>query len=130
MRPVLVIALLVFALPALAQPDDAGAKAEQYFDAGRRAGDKGNLEDAISAFEAGLRYRVTAKLVIGKALAYEGLWQRDSKPVHLREALASFRRALKMADNVQAHAAEILGIGKSGLNQKIKRYNIEVGTKA
>jgi len=40
------------------------------------------------------------------------------------------QRALKMADNVQAHAAEILGIGKSGLNQKIKRYNIEVGTKA
>jgi two-component system NtrC family response regulator len=39
------------------------------------------------------------------------------------------QRALKMADNVQAHAAEILGIGKSGLNQKIKRYNLEVGTK-
>jgi two-component system, NtrC family, response regulator len=38
-------------------------------------------------------------------------------------------RALKMADNVQSHAAEILGIGKSGLNQKIKRYNLEVGTK-
>jgi two-component system NtrC family response regulator len=39
------------------------------------------------------------------------------------------QRALKMADNVQAHAAEILGIGKSGLNQKIKRYNLEVGPK-
>jgi two-component system NtrC family response regulator len=39
------------------------------------------------------------------------------------------QRALKMADNVQAHAAEILGIGKSGLNQKIKRYNLEVGAK-
>jgi two-component system NtrC family response regulator len=39
------------------------------------------------------------------------------------------QRALKMADNVQAHAAEILGIGKSGLNQKIKKYNLEVGTK-
>jgi two-component system NtrC family response regulator len=39
------------------------------------------------------------------------------------------QRALKMADNVQAHAAEILGIGKSGLNQKIKRYNLEISTK-
>jgi two-component system NtrC family response regulator len=42
---------------------------------------------------------------------------------------AMIQRALKMADNVQAHAAETLGIGKSGLNQKIKRYNLEVGTK-
>ncbi len=38
-------------------------------------------------------------------------------------------RALKMADNVQAHAAAILGIGKSGLNQKIKKYNLDVGSK-
>ena len=34
-------------------------------------------------------------------------------------------RALKMANNVQSHAAAILGIGKSGLNQKIKKYNLE-----
>jgi len=38
-------------------------------------------------------------------------------------------RALKMADNVQAHAAAILGIGKSGLNQKIKKYNLDIGSK-
>jgi two-component system NtrC family response regulator len=42
---------------------------------------------------------------------------------------AMIQRALKMANNVQAHAAEILGIGKSGLNQKIKKYNLEVGAK-
>jgi two-component system NtrC family response regulator len=30
-----------------------------------------------------------------------------------------------MADNVQSHAAAILGIGKSGLNQKLKKYNLE-----
>jgi two-component system NtrC family response regulator len=42
---------------------------------------------------------------------------------------AMIQRALKMADNVQSHAAEILGIGKSGLNQKIKRYNLEVPPK-
>ncbi|WP_319522956.1 sigma-54 dependent transcriptional regulator [uncultured Desulfosarcina sp.] len=33
-------------------------------------------------------------------------------------------RALKKANYVQAHAAELLGIGKSGLNQKIKKYNL------
>ncbi|PIE67171.1 MAG: DNA-binding response regulator [Deltaproteobacteria bacterium] len=33
-------------------------------------------------------------------------------------------RALKKTDYVQAHAAALLGIGKSGLNQKIKKYNL------
>ena len=42
---------------------------------------------------------------------------------------AMIERALKMADNVQAHAAAMLGIGKSGLNQKIKKYNLDVGPK-
>lgn len=35
-------------------------------------------------------------------------------------------RSLKKANYVQAHAAELLGIGKSGLNQKIKKYKIDV----
>lgn len=38
-------------------------------------------------------------------------------------------RALKISDNVQSHAAALLGIGKSGLNQKIKKYNLDVGLK-
>jgi len=38
-------------------------------------------------------------------------------------------RALKLADNVQSHAAELLGIGKSGLNQKIKKYRLDIGSK-
>jgi two-component system NtrC family response regulator len=42
---------------------------------------------------------------------------------------AMIERALKMADNVQTHAAAMLGIGKSGLNQKIKKYNLEIGSK-
>ncbi len=42
---------------------------------------------------------------------------------------AMIERALKMADNVQAHAAAMLGIGKSGLNQKIKKHNLDVGSK-
>ena len=42
---------------------------------------------------------------------------------------AMIQRALQMSHNVQSHAAELLGIGKSGLNQKIKKYNLDVGTK-
>jgi two-component system NtrC family response regulator len=42
---------------------------------------------------------------------------------------AMIERALKMADNVQAHAAAMLGIGKSGLNQKIKKYGLDVSSK-
>jgi two-component system NtrC family response regulator len=33
-------------------------------------------------------------------------------------------RALKKSNYVQAHAAALLGIGKSGLNQKIKKYQL------
>ncbi len=33
-------------------------------------------------------------------------------------------RAMMMTNNVQSHAAELLGIGKSGLSQKIKKYGI------
>ena len=33
-------------------------------------------------------------------------------------------RAMHMAGNVQTRAAEILGIGKSGLNQKLKKFNL------
>ncbi|MBU1053258.1 MAG: sigma-54 dependent transcriptional regulator [Proteobacteria bacterium] len=35
------------------------------------------------------------------------------------------KRAMKMANHVQSHAAELLGIGKSGLNQKLKKLNID-----
>ncbi len=35
-------------------------------------------------------------------------------------------RALKVTNNVQSHAARLLGIGKSGLNQKIKKYNLDI----
>jgi two-component system, NtrC family, response regulator len=39
------------------------------------------------------------------------------------------QRALKLTGNVQARAAELLGIGKSGLNQKIKKLQLDVGEK-
>ena len=36
-------------------------------------------------------------------------------------------RALKLSNNVQSKAAELLGIGKSGLNWKIKKHKLEIG---
>ncbi len=57
----------------------------------------------------------------------------DGIPVDagLYETLANVERemivrALRMANGVQTRAAEILGIGKSGLNQKLKKYEIDV----
>ena len=49
----------------------------------------------------------------------------------LYETLAYVERqmilsALQRANYVQSHAADMLGIGKSGLNQKIKKYGIDV----
>ncbi len=55
----------------------------------------------------------------------------DGIPVdaNLYETLAQVEknmiiRALKKANYVQAHAAQLLGIGKSGLNQKIKKHKL------
>jgi two-component system, NtrC family, response regulator len=52
-----------------------------------------------------------------KATLYETL-------IHVEKEM--ILRALREADYVQSHAASLLGIGKSGLNQKIKKYNISV----
>jgi two-component system NtrC family response regulator len=38
-------------------------------------------------------------------------------------------RALQLTNNVQSKAAELLGIGKSGLNWKIKKYKMELTSK-
>ncbi len=67
--------------------------------------------------------------------AYNRLHFEDiANNAQLNETLAlvekkMIERALKMANNVQSHAAEILGIGKSGLNQKIKKFKLDSGSK-
>jgi two-component system NtrC family response regulator len=43
---------------------------------------------------------------------------------------AIIARALKKTNYVQSHAAELLGIGKSGLSQKLKKFNINAGSKS
>jgi two-component system NtrC family response regulator len=35
-------------------------------------------------------------------------------------------KALQQTNFIQSHAADLLGIGKSGLNQKIKKYGIHI----
>ena len=37
------------------------------------------------------------------------------------------QRALKLTNNVQSKAAELLGVGKSGLNWKIKKFKLDTG---
>ena len=58
--------------------------------------------------------------------------QLDGIPegVGLAETLAAVEkrmiiRAMEMSGNVQTKAAQILGIGKSGLNQKLKKFNLD-----
>jgi len=39
-------------------------------------------------------------------------------------------RALKLTNNVQSQAADLLGIGKSGLNWKMKKFKLEISSKS
>ncbi len=52
----------------------------------------------------------------------------------LKETLAMTEKkmielALKKTNNVQAHAAELLGITKSGLSQKVQKYKVDTSSK-
>jgi len=57
---------------------------------------------------------------------------KDARLYETLEAVekAMIERALRLCHNVQAHAAELLGITRSGLNQKIRRYGLEAGPKS
>ncbi len=62
----------------------------------------------------------------GSTLDLEGI----PEGVGLAETLAAvekrmIQRAMQISGNVQTKAAQILGIGKSGLNQKLKKYNMD-----
>ena len=62
----------------------------------------------------------------GNTLDLEGI----PEGVGLVETLAAVEkrmiiRAMTLSENVQTQAAQILGIGKSGLNQKLKKYNLD-----
>jgi len=72
-----------------------------------------------------------------QSVSKDGVLKLNDLPVQatLYETLAQVEkqmilRALRKADYVQAHAAALLGIGKSGLNQKLKKYGIDVAEQA
>ncbi len=64
----------------------------------------------------GIQYKIIEEIP-GNAKLYETLSVIEKKMI---------LRSLKITNNVQSHAAALLGIGKSGLNQKIKKYNLKI----
>jgi two-component system NtrC family response regulator len=66
------------------------------------------------------------KKSIGHSLHLEGIAENAKlyETLDMVEKLM-IERALATSHNVQSHAAELLGIGKSGLNQKLKKYSIK-----
>ncbi len=60
-----------------------------------------------------------------KDTLFDGIPENATLPEALSLVeIKMIKRALKMSNNIQSHAATLLGIGKSGLNQKIKKYEI------
>ncbi len=80
------------------------------------AGDKIRISDLPKEFRDNVYNTLRFEGIPANAKLYETL--------DLVEQIM-IKRAMKMANNVQSHAAELLGIGKSGLNQKLKKFNID-----
>ena len=78
------------------------------------------VSDLPSIFRASANDKLSLEGIPADAKLYETLAMVEK---------AMIKRALRMSEYVQSHAAELLGIGKSGLNQKIKKFKLEVGTK-
>ncbi|VEN73906.1 Regulatory protein AtoC [Candidatus Desulfarcum epimagneticum] len=62
---------------------------------------------------------------LGETPGVEGI-PEDAKLVETLSAIEKkmIQRALRLSDNVQSQAAGLLGIGKSGLSKKMKKYEI------
>jgi two-component system NtrC family response regulator len=81
------------------------------------SGDRFRVSDLPKEFRDNVYNTLHIDGIPGDARLYETLIMVEKKMI---------LRAMKMAGNVQSKAAEILGIGKSGLNQKIKKYGIDI----
>jgi two-component system NtrC family response regulator len=98
---------------------------------------KGNVRELENVIERSVILAPGAMITVADLPAQirnpkSGTLQLDGIPdgVGLSETLAAVEkrmilRAMKMTGNVQTKAAKILGIGKSGLNQKLKKFNID-----
>ena len=76
--------------------------------------------DLPKDFKETMNYNIPLEDIPATAKLYETLATVERRMIE---------RALQRANYVQSHAAEMLGIGKSGLNQKIKKYKLDVSLK-
>jgi two-component system, NtrC family, response regulator len=73
------------------------------------------MDDLPNEFRDNLHNTLHLDAIPADAELYDTLAMVEKKMIE---------RAMHMAGNVQTRAAEILGIGKSGLNQKLKKFNL------
>ena len=73
------------------------------------------MDDLPNEFRDNLHNTLHLDAIPADAQLYDTLAMVEKKMIE---------RAMHMAGNVQTRAAEILGIGKSGLNQKLKKFNL------
>jgi two-component system NtrC family response regulator len=73
------------------------------------------MDDLPNEFQDNLHNTLHLDAIPADALLYDTLAMVEKKMIE---------RAMHMTGNVQTKAAEILGIGKSGLNQKLKKFNL------
>jgi two-component system NtrC family response regulator len=83
-------------------------------------GEKITVSDLPSDFRAGLNNTLQLEGLSPDAKLYETLAMVEK---------AMIERALRISNHVQSHAAELLGIGRSGLNQKIRKFNLDISSK-
>lgn len=100
----IVIAVLLAAAPARAQPavdPETYAKAQEYFQAGKRAFDAEQYVVAIAAFEEA--YKLTPKPAAAYALAsaYRNQWAKDADAAKLKRAVTLFREVLAQPDDAK-----------------------------
>jgi two-component system NtrC family response regulator len=73
------------------------------------------MDDLPNEFRDNLHNTLHLDAIPADAQLYDTLAMVEKKMIE---------RAMHIAGNVQTRAAEILGIGKSGLNQKLKKFNL------